>query len=119
PHGAHLADALDLSQAQPERMRHIREQAREKIRPLRKAMHENHVALRDLDPGASGYMERVKKLAREQAELVRKMVIAHARVRAEVHKVLTKAQRQRLRALKKRRCGRRGPLRGEPPFEAE
>lgn len=106
--GERMAEALNLSDAQKQQIEAIRSEAKPGMKSLGDAMRANREALRKLNPDDAKYMSEVERLAAEKGSLVQQMVIAHAKMRASIHQVLTPEQRVKAQELAAKRGDRRG-----------
>jgi len=105
-HMQRLAQQLNLTDEQQQKIRAIHEQDRDDFRKIGQQMRDNRKALYRLDTSDAGYEARVKKLARGQGELVERMIVLHSRERAEVRALLTPEQRETAQKLKQQRRDR-------------
>jgi len=104
PHGnqmERIADALQLTDEQHQQLKQIHRSERNERMSLHDAMQDNHEALEKLNPSARSYEEKLVKLAREEARLVKRKVIQEGKVRARVYAILTPEQREKAAEMKK------------------
>ena len=109
-----VAKKLNLNDSQREQFKLIHEQGLGEGKAIYEAMQKNRNALHKLDPSAKGYAKQVAKLANEQAELVKQMVVHKSEVRAEVHAMLTPEQREKMGQMHMDRKGK-GKRSGDGP----
>lgn len=107
----HMADHLDLDDAQRASVQNILEAARPEFQALREQARNNREALRELGPNDPS----VNDIAISNGELATRGTLLAHRVRNEVRAVLTEQQleklersRERMREAAERRFGRRG-----------
>jgi len=103
-----IAEKLDLNKTQRHQIKQIRRDNRAEAMALHHAMQDNREALHRLNPGQSDYKQQVAQLARARGDLVRRMIIHHAGVKAQVFAILTPEQRKEAAELARRyhRMGR-------------
>lgn len=95
-HGwARLADRLDLTEEQRQSMKAIGEKYRPELRDLRHQLTDTRAALAKTDVTDA----RLHELAEVQCKASTRMIIARRNMRAEMDKVLTDAQRQKLKSM--------------------
>jgi len=109
-----MAEKLNLSDTQRDQFKQIHEQGRGEGQAIHEAMQKNRDAMHKLDPSAKDYAKQVAKLANEQAELVKQMVVHKSEVRAEVHAMLTPEQREKMGQMHMDRKGK-GKRSGDGP----
>ena len=100
-HLEQMAEQLDLNDKQQNQIKMIHRTARNEGMQLRDAMHDNMEALHKLDPGMTGYAQQVATLADKQGDLMRRMIIHHSGVKAQVFALLTPDQRSKAASLKR------------------
>lgn len=98
-----MAEHLDLDDAQRESVKNIMEAAKPEIKALRERARDNRKALRNIDPADP----QVQNLAIENGELATEGTLLFARVRGEIHAVLTDEQRAKLAEFQEKRKDRR------------
>lgn len=101
-----MKDELNLNDDQASQIRAIIRENREARKEQRQDRRAMRMAMRQLDPSSADYMQQVDKLAQQQAEAVKEKIKAHARVRKEIHAVLTPEQREKARQLRQQRMER-------------
>ncbi|OIO70752.1 MAG: hypothetical protein AUJ57_08110 [Zetaproteobacteria bacterium CG1_02_53_45] len=94
-----MADELNLTDQQRQQFKQIHRDNRGAGMALHDAMQDNRDALRKLDPGASNYSKQVARLAAEKGELVKKVTMHRAEVKARVHAILTPEQQKKAAEL--------------------
>ena len=107
-HGCHdhmgrMAQALGLTDAQQKKIDALHEQTRKDMRPLWEQKRDNMRKMWALNPDDEGYMAEVKKLAKKQADLTEKTIIAKAQSRAKFYAILTDAQKAKLKKMREDR----------------
>ena len=98
----HMADPLDLDDAQRESVRNILEAAKPEIEALREQFRANREALDALDASDSAYSAELNNLAISNGQLATEGTLLFTRIRTEVHAVLTEEQREKLARSKER-----------------
>lgn len=91
---------LDLSDEQAKKVRSIRDSYKEKMQALRKKMKENRKQLREEMRAESIDQSKVKEIAKSSGDLKASKIILRAEMRNEIHKVLTKEQREKIKEHK-------------------
>ena len=109
----HMADHLDLDDTQRENVRSILDAAKPEIDALREQARANREALEALDPGDPAYSTELNDLAVSNGRLASDGTLLFARIRTEVHAVLTEEQlgklarsKERMRSAIERRASR-------------
>ena len=92
----HMADHLDLDDAQRASMQNILEAARPEIEALREQLRTNREALRALDANDPAYSTALNNIALSNGQLATEGTLLFTRVRTEVDAVLTDEQREKL-----------------------
>ena len=92
----HMAEALDLTTEQRDKLRAIVEKSRPQARELRHKMVENRTQLHRLTQPGGATEADVRRLADAQGRLVTDMIVHRTRVRKEIDAVLTPEQREML-----------------------
>lgn len=105
-----MSGLLDLSKEQRDAMRAIGDKHRPQLRELRDRLSDSRRQLRDLAAKGTPDAAQVRPLAEAQGKAMADMMVLRTQMRAEMDKVLTDAQRDKLRQLRERR----GPGRGIP-----
>jgi len=94
---------LGLSDEQATKVRSIRENFQPKMKALHEKMKENRKQLREEMHAENIDMNKVKKLAQTMGELKANKIILRSEMRNNIHKVLTKEQREELKKRKEYR----------------
>lgn len=102
-HIDHMVRALNLSATQRDAVRAIVDKHRAESRALHDRMADNHKQLRALTAQGDADAAKVRTLADAQGKNMADMIVLHARMQAEIDKVLTPAQREQMQ--KQRRGG--------------
>jgi Spy/CpxP family protein refolding chaperone len=92
-----MAQRLDLTTEQRDKVRAIVDKARPQTRVLRDKLAENHKQLHALTQQGTAQEAEVRKLADSQGKLIADMIVQHNKERSEINAVLTPAQREKLR----------------------
>ena len=98
----HMADHLDLDDAQRDAVSNILEAARPEIEALRERARANREALEALDVNDAAYSTELNNIAISNGELATEGTLLFTRVRTEVHAVLTDEQIAKLERSKER-----------------
>ena len=98
----HMADHLDLDDAQQESVRNILEAAKPEIEALREQARANREALEALDTSDAAYSAELNNIAISNGELATEGTLLFSRIRNGVDAVLTDEQREKLVRGKKR-----------------
>lgn len=98
----HMADHLDLDDAQQESVRNILEAARPEIEALRDQARANREALESLDTSDAAYSAELNNIAISNGQLATEGTLLFSRIRTEVNAVLTDEQREKLARGKER-----------------
>ena len=98
----HMADHLDLDDAQRQAVRNILEAAKPEIEALRGQVRANREALAALDANDSAYSAQINDIAISNGQLATEGTLLFTRVRSEVHSVLTAEQLEKLERGKER-----------------
>lgn len=110
----HMADQLNLTQAQRQQFRQIHRSSRAKLIELRDAEQDDFEALHALKPDSPEYDKETARLAHALGEIRAQKIIQHSRMRARVYAILTPEQRTKANTLRKqhkRRRARPGAMR--------
>jgi Spy/CpxP family protein refolding chaperone len=91
-----MADALDLTKEQRDKVRAIVDKSRPQTRELRDKLADNRKQLHTLVQQGSAKEADVRKLADTQGKLMADMIVQRTKVRNEIHAVLTPEQREKL-----------------------
>ena len=98
----HMADHLDLDDAQRETVQNILEAARPEMEALREQFRANREALRTLDTSDPAYSTELNNIALSNGQLATDGTLLFTRVRTEISAVLTDEQREKLARGKER-----------------
>ena len=98
----HMADHLDLDDAQRDSVRNIFEAAKPEIEALRDKARANREALEALETSSAAYSAELNNIAISNGELATEATLLFTRIRAEVHAVLTDEQIAKLERGKER-----------------
>ncbi len=98
----HMADHLDLDEAQRNAVSNIFEAARPEIEALREKARANREALEALDVNDAAYSTELNNIAISNGELATEGTLLFTRIRSEVHAVLTDEQIAKLERGKER-----------------
>ena len=107
-HFDRMAEILDLTPEQREQVKAIRAAEQEKIAPLREQMREEREQMRAIIEKQPFDEAAVRSLAAAQAEIRTEMFVSHARVKNQIHALLTPEQRQKAEELRSQMKERRG-----------
>lgn len=92
-----MADRLELSAEQRDKVRAIADKSRPALRAVHDKMRDNRQAMRTLMQQEKAGDSDIRKLAEARGKLVAEMTVLRARMKSEVHAVLTPAQRDKLK----------------------
>ena len=98
----HMADHLDLDEAQYESVQNILEAARPELQALRDQFRANREALQALDAGDAAYSTELNNIALSNGQLATEGTLLFTRIRTEIDAVLTDEQREKLARGKER-----------------
>ena len=98
----HMADHLDLDDAQRESVRNIFEAAKPELEALRDQVKANRDALQTLDTSDPAYSTELNNIALSNGQLATEATILFSRIRTEVDAVLTDEQREKAARGKER-----------------
>jgi Spy/CpxP family protein refolding chaperone len=98
----HMADHLDLDDAQRDSIRNILEAAKPELDALREQVRSNREALDALGAEDPEYSTVLNNIAISNGQLATEGTLLFTRIRTEVHAVLTDEQREKLARSKKR-----------------
>ena len=98
----HMADHLDLDDAQRDAVNNIIEAAKPEIEALREKARANREALEALDVNDAAYSTELNNIAMSNGELATEGTLLFTRIRADVHAVLTDEQIAKLERGKER-----------------
>lgn len=88
-----LADLLDLSEAQQEQVKALRDAEREAVKPLLQQLQENREAIHQLTQATTFDEAAVRRLATKQAAINTELLVSRARTRSQINALLTPEQR--------------------------
>ena len=100
--GEYMIERLDLSDAQAKQVRSIRDSYRPKMQEFRDKMRDNRKQLREAMHADTINQDQVKEIAQKKGDLTVKKIILRTEMRTEIHKVLTKEQREKMKNMKGR-----------------
>lgn len=92
----HMAKRLDLTGDQLKSVRAIEDKNRLQLRNLRDQMRANHKQLRELAIEQTPDAGRLRSVADAQGKAIADMIVLRAEMRAEIDRVLTDKQREKL-----------------------
>ncbi len=98
----HMADHLDLDDAQRNAVNNILEAAKPEIQALREKARANRDALEALDVNDAAYSAELNNIAISNGELATEGTLLFTRIRTDVHAVLTDEQIAKLERSKER-----------------
>ena len=98
----HMADHLDLDDAQRDAVNNILEAAKPEVQALREKVRSNREALEALDVNDAAYSAELNNIAISNGELATEATLLFTRIRTEVHAVLTDEQIAKLERGKER-----------------
>ena len=98
-----MTERLNLSEGQTKQVRSIRDNFRPKITTLADKMRDNRKQLREVMHEDTIDQGKVKQLAQVIGDLKTDKIILRAEMKAKMHKVLTKEQREEMKEWKGRR----------------
>ena len=98
----HMADHLDLDDAQRESVQNIVEAARPEMEALREQVRANREALRALDTSDPAYSTELNNILLSNGQLATEGTLLFTRLRSEIDAVLTDEQREKLARGKER-----------------
>lgn len=91
---------LDLTDAQKEQMKGIRQASRETTKGLRESLRQTRSQLRELGTDGTFDQAAVESLASQQADVQRQLIIERQKVKAQMFSVLTAEQKTKLEEMK-------------------
>jgi len=100
--GEYMIERLELSDAQAKQVRSIRDNYRPKMKEFRDKMRDNRKQLREAMHADTINQDQVKEIAQKKGDLMAKKIILRTEMRTEIHKVLTKEQREKMKNMKGR-----------------
>jgi protein CpxP len=110
-HFDRMAEALDLTPEQREQIKAIRAAEQDKVAPLKEQLRKGREQLRVVTEQQPFDEAAVRALAADQAEIRTEMIVSHARVKNQIHALLTPEQREKaeqMRSSMKERRGHKG-----------
>jgi protein CpxP len=110
-HFDRMAEALDLTPEQREQIKAIRAAEQDKVAPLKEKLQKGREQLRVAAEQQPFDEAAVRALAADQAEIRTEMIVSHARVKNQIHALLTPEQREKaeqMRSSMKERRGHKG-----------
>lgn len=105
---ARMTKTLDLSGEQQEKIKAIMEEHRTKVAPLRQSLGENRDKLRQVAKADTFDEAAIRTLAASQATAKTELMVERARVKNQIHAVLTPEQRKLAEEKMERMLERRG-----------
>lgn len=100
-----FASELELSESQRSAVEQLMDNARKQARPHVRKLMEQHKAMRALSEGASFDEAAVRAQAAEGSSAMTELAVIHARNEFELRRLLTPAQRDKLKDLHGRHRG--------------
>ena len=92
-----MADRLELSAEQRDKVRAIADKSRPALRAVHDKMQENRKSMRALMQQEKPADAELRKLADARGKLVAEMTVLRARMKSDIHAVLTPEQRDKLK----------------------
>ncbi len=89
---------LDLTDEQKAEVKKIVDAERTIMQPIHQQMQKNREALKEATKDGQFNETQVTQLAQQQGELMAQMIVSRERVKAQVYKILTPEQREKLAA---------------------
>lgn len=99
----HMAEHLDLDDAQRDTVRNIMEAAKPELEALREQFKANRKALEALDASDAAYSTELNNIALSNGQLATEGTLLFTRIRSDINAVLTDEQRDKLARGKERR----------------
>jgi len=100
-----FASKLGLNDEQKIQFESAKKNQRIIMKPLRDKKQSLRVQLKNLDPTAADYDEKLTGLANIKAGLTRQMMMARGETRKQMAKILTAEQQAKMKQMRKRRGG--------------
>lgn len=94
---------LGLNDEQVKQARAVRDNFHPQMTTLRDSMKDTRKQLREVMHGKSVNQDDVKKLATKMGDLKAEKIILHSKMQAEMNKILTVEQREKMKEFKKNR----------------
>lgn len=102
-HGMHrLLHKLDLTDQQRSQVRDIMQKSRPQYQTLRTQMRDNQRRLMQINPDDPNYTNVVSQVAQANGQVVTQMIQLRSQERADIYKVLTPEQKQKLQTMKQK-----------------
>jgi len=95
-HVNRMAERLDLTTEQRDKVRAIVDKSRPRNRELRDKLSENRKQLQTLTQQGTAKESEIRKLADNQGKLIADKIVQRSKVQAEVNAVLTPEQREKM-----------------------
>ncbi len=92
-HVERMAQVLNLTDTQKEKVSAILKAEQEKTEPLRQQLFENWKQIRESTFSGKFDEAAVRAIAEKQAKIQTELIVSHARARSEIHALLTPEQR--------------------------
>jgi protein CpxP len=105
---ARMTKSLDLNAEQQEKIKAIMDEHRTKVAPLRQSLDENRDKLRQAVKADSFDEAAVRSLAASQASAKTELMVERARMKSQIHALLTPEQRKLAEEKLDRGMGHRG-----------
>ena len=97
-----LMRKLDLSDQQREQVRDIMKKSRPQFQTLRTQMRDNQRRLMDINPDDPNYAAVVAQVSQANGQVMTQMIQARSQLRADMYKVLSPEQKQKLQAMQQK-----------------
>ncbi len=107
-HIARMARALDLTEAQQEQVKAILEAERERIAPVRQQLAETRERIRQAAQAEPFDEAAIRALAASQNDARIELIVSRARVKSEIHALLTPEQQELAKKFRSGGKGRHG-----------
>ncbi|MBN8734885.1 MAG: Spy/CpxP family protein refolding chaperone [Xanthomonadales bacterium] len=104
--GSHMYDKLNLTDAQRDQIKQLTQQSFSQAKSQRQTLREARQAYESAVPGSADYQTAAGKLGEAEADAARARVARQADLRAQIHQVLTPAQRDELVQIRQQRQAR-------------
>ena len=117
-HVDRMAERLDLTKEQRDKVRAIVDKTRPQTRELRDKLSENRKQLQTLTQQGTAKESEIRKLADNQGKLIADMIVQRSKVQGEISAVLTPEQREKMQQRFEQRgrfplSGQRGGMSGK------
>ena len=105
-----MAEKLGLNDAQKQKVKALKENKRNSMKPLREQGKALREQMAQLDPRASDYDQKLAEIANTRAELTRSKTMTKGDIRKQMAQILTPEQQAKMKEMRKNRKGgfRRG-----------